>query len=465
MTMCLGRLRKITPRQEHVLEAGPDGERTVYVKYKNSFELWSPPIPDTITLNTVLTTPVITTDGGKGPGVDFPTTASTVTLEGTCSPITAQIKVNGSVTGVTYTPGATTWSFSGALRSGFNLFSVTALDGASHESEAATIAVTRVKPSSMSLYVAGSTTVTLGSPITLRGSITPRPAGGTIVSFESRLPSGVVSNEIPESVGTGSTGAYTRVFYPTEASEGRDAWTIKATWPGDSLLFQAESAPVNVNVLKAQPTLLLTLSAASVPQNYDGLEATVEFAAPLPDTLAGLREGRTIQLYARRLTASFAPLSKTTNVDGKAAFTSTDFTLGGWTFDMAGTWQFRAFFAGNESFLTAASPPYDEPESVRLTVRTRRATPSSCSVNTTRRGGRRNTVRPRTACIARCGPGTGHGRHLLFPCACDGIAAGHYWPTQHPPKRKSVRRLRHGRVTRCALLRRRSILFSWTMAA
>lgn len=358
------------PTRAWLLEAGPDGERTVYVKYKNSFELWSPPIPDTITLNTVLTTPVITTDGGKGPGVDFPTTASTVTLEGTCSPITAQIKVNGSVTGVTYTPGATTWSFSGALRSGFNLFSVTALDGASHESEAATIAVTRVKPSSMSLYVAGSTTVTLGSPITLRGSITPRPAGGTIVSFESRLPSGVVSNEIPESVGTGSTGAYTRVFYPTEASEGRDAWTIKATWPGDSLLFQAESAPVNVNVLKAQPTLLLTLSAASVPQNYDGLEATVEFAAPLPDTLAGLREGRTIQLYARRPDgSSFAPLSKTTNVDGKAVFTSTDFTLGGWTFDMAGTWQFRAFFAGNESFLTAASPPYDEPESVRLTVK------------------------------------------------------------------------------------------------
>lgn len=353
-----------------VLEAGPDGERTVYVKYKNSFELWSPPIPDTITLNTVLTAPIITTDGGRGPGEDFPTTASNVTLAGTCSPITAQIKINSSVTGVTYTPGTANWSFTGALRSGYNLFSVIALDGASQESEEDTIAVTRVKPSSMSLYVAGSTTVTLGSPITLRGSITPKPAGGAIVSFESRLPSGLVSNEIPESVGTGSTGAYTRVFYPTEASEGRQAWTIKATWPGDSLLYRAESAPVSVNVLKAQPTLLLSLNAASVPQNYDGLEAVVEFVAPLPDTLAGLREGRTIQLYARRPDgSSFAPLSKMTDADGKAVFTSTDFTLGGWTFDMAGTWQFRAFFAGNESFLNAASPPYDEPESVRLTVK------------------------------------------------------------------------------------------------
>ncbi len=73
-----------------------------------------------------LAAPVITTNGG----VSFSQATVPVSLAGTCANTSTIIYVNGVTTGVTFTPLGTTWSYSGNLQLGANLFMVTASDGA-----------------------------------------------------------------------------------------------------------------------------------------------------------------------------------------------------------------------------------------------------------------------------------------------------------------------------------------------
>jgi len=97
----------------------------------------------TVTLDTTVPpAPVISTDGGNGPGADFVTTTSELLLEGTCDTSLVSIEVNGSTEGVTYTAGSTTWSYVHTLVEGANVFDVTGTGGNRLTSEAATITVT-----------------------------------------------------------------------------------------------------------------------------------------------------------------------------------------------------------------------------------------------------------------------------------------------------------------------------------
>ncbi len=86
--------------------------------------------------------PVITTDGGNGPGNDYTSTDSSITLNGTCAADTVAIYVNGSTNGVTYTPGETSWSYTGTLEPGENILTITAEDAAGNVSDAGSITVT-----------------------------------------------------------------------------------------------------------------------------------------------------------------------------------------------------------------------------------------------------------------------------------------------------------------------------------
>ncbi|MBI4556403.1 MAG: PKD domain-containing protein [Candidatus Hydrogenedentes bacterium] len=105
--------------------------------------------------------PVITTDGGNGPGVDYATNDSGLVLQGTCHLNTTEIRVNGSTTGVTYAPGATTWSFSGTLVNGDNVFEVVAVDPSSVTTAPDTILIVldTAQPFVMSATATNSTTV------------------------------------------------------------------------------------------------------------------------------------------------------------------------------------------------------------------------------------------------------------------------------------------------------------------
>ena len=83
------------------------------------------------------TAPVITTNGGD----DFRTQEANLTLNGTCEANSIEVHVNGSTSGVTYTPGATVWSYEGTLIEGANVLTVTSITSALLESLPATITV------------------------------------------------------------------------------------------------------------------------------------------------------------------------------------------------------------------------------------------------------------------------------------------------------------------------------------
>ena len=234
-----------------------------------------------------------------------------------------------------------------------------------------TITTHGTETSYISLGFDGPNVVTLGETITVTGSITPPPISGAIVSFESTSPSGVVDPTVPEAVAIGGS-TYSRTFYPTEASEGRDPWSLESSWPGDDTYMPATSDPVTFTVNKAQPTLSLELSHSSAALGFDQLTAWATMTAPIPDSLDGLLSGRLIKLWMKKPDATAAgPVEVTTDGDGVATFAPADFASAGIVFDMAGTWQFIAQFEGDDNFLPATSADYDEPESVRLTIKDR----------------------------------------------------------------------------------------------
>jgi len=311
--------------------------------------------------------PVITTNDGD----DFSATEGSVSLEGTCSPETDEILMNGSTTGVSYASGNSTWSYSGTLEMGGNSFSVVARDNSHNASGAATINVFRLTPSYISLTFDGPNTAALGESMTVKGAITPAPSGSPNATFESTSPSGVVSGLFPEGT-VASGGAYVKTFVPTEASEGRDAWKLTSSWPGDDTYMPATSDEVTFTVSKVQPTLSLELSHSSATLNFNQLTAWATLTAPIPAELSSLLSGRTVKLWMKKPDATAAgPVIVTTDANGVAGFMPADFASAGIVFDMAGTWQFLAEFEGDDNFLHATSTDYDEPESVRLTIKDR----------------------------------------------------------------------------------------------
>jgi len=119
-----------------------EGANTFIVTAEDYAGNVSPADTITVTLNSAsVPAPVITTNGGNGPGQDYLTNQPAIVLEGTCESITASIRVNGTDTGVTYTAGATSWTFSGVLTEGLNTFAVTAHDAMDNASAADTIVV------------------------------------------------------------------------------------------------------------------------------------------------------------------------------------------------------------------------------------------------------------------------------------------------------------------------------------
>jgi len=100
--------------------------------------------------NTPPNAPVITTNEGN----IYTTSTSSVTLTGSCTADTWAIYVNGSADGVTYTPGETTWSYTGALGPGLNTFEIEAVDLTGNISASDEIQVT-FAPAAPGIYFVG----------------------------------------------------------------------------------------------------------------------------------------------------------------------------------------------------------------------------------------------------------------------------------------------------------------------
>jgi len=124
-----------------------EGSHTLYVQERDAAGNWSSSGSFTIVIDiTAPGAPVITTDGGNGPANDYTSTDSSITLNGTCAADTVAIYVNGSTNGVAHIPGETSWSYTGTLDSGENIFTITAEDAAGNVSNAGSITVTYGAP-------------------------------------------------------------------------------------------------------------------------------------------------------------------------------------------------------------------------------------------------------------------------------------------------------------------------------
>lgn len=112
-----------------------DGAYTLYVQERDAAGNWSASGSFAIHVDTIApAAPVITTDGGNGPGVDFATDAFEAVLDGTVTDDAVSVLVNGSVEGVMFTPGATSWSYTGPMAYGGNVFEVQIRDAAGNVS-------------------------------------------------------------------------------------------------------------------------------------------------------------------------------------------------------------------------------------------------------------------------------------------------------------------------------------------
>ena len=91
---------------------------------------------------TLPASPVITTDGGNGPGNDFTTNYSTVTLQGDYSEDTEALFINGDTGGFSFIPNEHSWNYTATLQPGENTFIFTVIDAAGNISDAGSITVT-----------------------------------------------------------------------------------------------------------------------------------------------------------------------------------------------------------------------------------------------------------------------------------------------------------------------------------
>ena len=253
--------------------------------------------------------------------------------------------------------------------------------GLTPPSDECTILSHGIIDSSISLTFDGPNTVRLGGLITVKGAITPPPTAAAVVSFESESPSeDAWDMEFPPAVGT-DTDRYSTMFYPDEASEGRDEWKLKASWPGDDTHRPATSDEVTFTVNKARPMLTLELSASAVPTGLQGitdLTAMATLIAPIPSHLSDLLEGRTIKLFWRDPDGHTADdseaLQATTVVEtsptgGEVGVAEFDLLNSGIDFSIEGTWTFQANLDEDDNFKRATSPGYDDDDAARLIVK------------------------------------------------------------------------------------------------
>jgi hypothetical protein len=228
-----------------------------------------------------------------------------------------------------------------------------------------------VEPSFIALGLS-PTSITLGQSVTASGNVFPTPAGSPNVTFQSTSPGGMVSGVFPEGTVL-SGGAYTRTFTPTEASAGRSAWSITASWPGDDTYQSATSAAATFTVAKAQPALTLTVAPDTALlglANAPDFAVTASLLVPgFPEALQGLLEGRTVALsVVDGENQSQGTVSTVTDATGAAVFHKNDFDAADIDFGTPGVWRFKAAFAGDDNLLSAETADFDETDA-RLTIK------------------------------------------------------------------------------------------------
>ncbi|MCP4644937.1 MAG: hypothetical protein GY851_31135, partial [bacterium] len=231
--------------------------------------------------------------------------------------------------------------------------------------QAVSDAVVGLAESTLTLSVVPQS-ITLGESVTISGGVEPVVQGEDVFFSDTATPPGP-SDTKPGTQSTDVNGLFSDSFIPDEAG----AWAFTAEWLGnDQYLGDVASSPLTVS--KAQPSLTLTLNASSAAMGYDELEATATMSAGLPAQLAVLLSGVPLKLWVKKPDASPAgPVLGVTDGDGVAVFDAAAFASAGIVFNEPGLWQFMVEFEGDDNFLPATSPGYDQSDSTRLTIKDR----------------------------------------------------------------------------------------------
>ncbi|MDP3789246.1 MAG: LamG-like jellyroll fold domain-containing protein, partial [Candidatus Omnitrophota bacterium] len=201
--------------KSYTIQSSGDGEKTVYVKFKNGNGQWPLAYSDSITLDT--TPPAIPTINP----VTSPTNSTTQTITGTKSTDTATIVVTcatANVGTVSY-PTGTSWSCAlTAMAENTNSISVKAKDAASNESSpaAASILVDTTPPT-------GTISINNGSAQTSTTTITLYL---TASDSESGMGPGAEMKLSNDGLTYGSPASYATSYYPWELLPGTGTKTV-----------------------------------------------------------------------------------------------------------------------------------------------------------------------------------------------------------------------------------------------
>ena len=239
-----------------------EGANTFSVTAANALGNESAADSITVTLDTTgapPAAPVITTNGGSGPGADFTTSEPSVTLDGTCTPDSAVIRVNGSLAGVSYTAGQTEWSYAASLAAGDNTFSVTAANALGNESAADSITVTRDSTPPVSPVIttdggsgAGANFATANALLTLEGSCA---ADSSVISVNGAT------------VGVSYTAGQTTWTYAASLAEGANTFSVTAA---DALgnISGADSITITLDTTAPAEPVITTDGGSGPGANY-----------------------------------------------------------------------------------------------------------------------------------------------------------------------------------------------------
>jgi hypothetical protein len=182
-----------------------------------------------------------------------------------------------------------------------------------------------------SLTISGSTSITVNTTYLVQGALSPIRSG-TVTVYQSYNGSAFTAVATP----TLSAGQYTYSFTPSALG----TYQFYATWAGDSVTTPANSTTTTISVTAVQmttPTLTLQSSGASVtPGQAVTLSGTISPSASGTVTLSQSING-----------SAYQQIANVTLSNGAYSYQH--------TIPAAGTYMFRASFAGNSQLNPAQS--------------------------------------------------------------------------------------------------------------
>jgi len=178
-------------------------------------------------------------------------------------------------------------------------------------------------------------TLTVGSKVTINGTVSPRRGTSVNVTISYRLRGGLW---LPlATVGTDSDGNYKYIWTTIEAG----IFEIRTNNAGDENAGPAQSTIATLTVNKAASTITINVNLATV---------TVGSDVTISGTIMPAKREVNITIYHKRLDGTWITLGiAKTDLNGSYTFT--------WKTSQAGTYEIKASWLGDENTLSAESDP------------------------------------------------------------------------------------------------------------